>query len=160
MRTYEMYRPPYAIVVLCLILLLIVLSMLAVSKTLLSIIGAADLLGAMAILALYVRSTYTYEVGDEGVRMKSLTRSIFIPYQEMKYVISATDAWSVPPYGDLPHKDIVKRRFIRVGLPLAKKVVVIETTKEVSLLNPIAYVLTPIDVDGLVAELRPKLNKS
>ncbi len=165
MATYKMYNSPYVILLICSIALLTGLGMvegfqLLVNVALLNKI-IIDLFGAMIILLLYAETTYTYEIGDDGLRIKTLIRNTLVLYQDIKDVtISKDRLFLPPPYMKLPD-DIIKRRFMRGGAFYAKAVVVIDTTTKVPVFGQsIAYVVTPLDTESFVTELKSRLKKT
>jgi hypothetical protein len=114
------------------------------------------------ILVFYLHSSYTYEIGDDGLRIKSLIQSTLIPYQDIERVTSSLDVGFIPP---VQHKNTLfdERAFRRRGLDGSETMVVIDTTKTENLPllgKSITYIITPFDIAGFVAELKPKITKT
>jgi hypothetical protein len=154
MGIYGMYRSLVSSMLLCLALGLILLAVLFLfMKISLSIVLGIALMGIL----LYIQTTYSYEIGDDGLWIKAPLQDTLISYQDIKDVRSSVDPGFVP-YITLD--DNMKYKFIRRGALYSKNTVLINTNTKMPLLSlTYTYILTPSDVEAFTTELRSKLKK-
>lgn len=119
----------------------------------------------LLLVFLFYMKSIVYEIGDEGLRIRSLTWNILIPYREMEDVkVAPAMEFASESYWRAFKRKVIS--FVPSGGLMGGSMTIIDTTRTIQVYDPpemivlpVSYLVAPADNKSFITELKPRLKK-